>query len=249
MAHPSAAAVGRLEQSEPSAPMNGEISVRFMRFRQRWRDPLLTALTVLLVLMLFVIAPLQAARAITSDGFGLALIALGTAALFLVSENLLPVLWVLLAVALSVLAAVLRAGHSGLALYGDATAWAILSVSVGWVVARAVFGPGRVSYHRILGAILLYLLIGATFVALYTFIGLVVPGSFSGVRFDDSPALPNNLIYFSFVTLTSTGFGDIVPMHPFARSLCNVEGIIGQLFPATLLARLVSLARGPGELG
>jgi hypothetical protein len=59
---------------------------------------------------------------------------------------------------------------------------------------------------------------------------------------DDSPALPSNFIYFSFVTLTSTGYGEIVPVHPFARSLCNIEGIIGQLYPATLRARLVSLA-------
>ena len=48
-------------------------------------------------------------------------------------------------------------------------------------------------------------------------------------------------IYLSFVTLTSTGYGDIVPVHPLARSLCNIEMIIGQLYPATLLARLVTL--------
>ena len=53
---------------------------------------------------------------------------------------------------------------------------------------------------------------------------------------------PAKQAFFSFVTLTSTGYGDIVPIHPFARSLCNIEGIIGQLYPATLLARLVSLA-------
>jgi hypothetical protein len=76
------------------------------------------------------------------------------------------------------------------------------------------------------------------------FVGLLIPGAFSGIRFEDGPALQSNLIYFSFVTLTSTGFGDIVPLHPLARSLCNVEGIIGQLFPATLLARLVSLEVG-----
>src|SRR5262249_26305340 len=91
--------------------------------------------------------------------------------------SLLPVLWTLLAVALSVLAAVLRVAHSGLALYIDAAAWVILGLSTGWVVTRAVFGPGRVTYHRIVGAILLYLLIGATFVALYTFIGLLSPGA------------------------------------------------------------------------
>ena len=47
--------------------------------------------------------------------------------------------------------------------------------------------------------------------------------------------------YFSFVTLTSTGYGDVFPVHPVARSLCNLETILGQLYPATLLARLVSL--------
>ena len=105
-----------------------------------------------------------------------------------------------------------------------------------------MFGPGEVTYHRIMGAILLYLVIGATFVALNTFVALSVPNAFSGVPMDDSPAVPDGFIYFSFVTLTSTGYGDIVPIHPFARSLCNIEGIIGQLYPATLLARLVSLA-------
>jgi Ion channel len=41
--------------------------------------------------------------------------------------------------------------------------------------------------------------------------------------------------------LTSLGYGDIVPVHPYARSLANIEAVIGQLFPATLLARLVTL--------
>jgi len=41
--------------------------------------------------------------------------------------------------------------------------------------------------------------------------------------------------------LTTTGFGDIAPVHPFARSLANLEAIVGQLYPATILARLVTL--------
>ncbi len=56
--------------------------------------------------------------------------------------------------------------------------------------------------------------------------------------------MPSDFIYFSFVTLTTVGYGDIAPVHPFARSLCNVEAVIGQLYPATLLARLVSLEIG-----
>ena len=57
-------------------------------------------------------------------------------------------------------------------------------------------------------------------------------------------ALANSLFYLSFVTLTSTGYGDIVPLHPLARSLCNIEAVIGQLYPATILARLVTLELG-----
>jgi hypothetical protein len=49
------------------------------------------------------------------------------------------------------------------------------------------------------------------------------------------------LTYFSFATLTTTGYGDLVPVHPLARSLANLEAVIGQLFPATLLARIVAL--------
>ena len=57
----------------------------------------------------------------------------------------------------------------------------------------------------------------------------------------DNLTVAANLIYFSFVTLTTVGYGDIIPLHPFARGLANIEAIIGQLCPATLLARLVTL--------
>lgn len=57
----------------------------------------------------------------------------------------------------------------------------------------------------------------------------------------EAPKLLSDLIYFSFSMLTTVGYGDIVPVHPIARSLSSVEAIIGQLYPATLLARLVTL--------
>ena len=49
------------------------------------------------------------------------------------------------------------------------------------------------------------------------------------------------MLYLSLGTLTTAGSGDIAPLHPIARSLCNLEAMIGQLYPATLLARLVTL--------
>ena len=128
----------------------------------------------------------------------------------------------------------------------EAAAWVMIGFALIWVVARAVFAPGQVTYHRIVGAVLLYLTIGLVFVGLFTLTGLVSPGSFSGLRIDNAPGLASELIDFSFVTLTSIGYGDIFPAHPLARSLCNVEGIIGQLYPATLLARLVTLGRKGG---
>jgi hypothetical protein len=120
-------------------------------------------------------------------------------------------------------------------------AWLAIAVALGGVVAQAVFRAGRVTYHRIVGAILLYLLIALAFGTLFIFVGLALPDAFKGMTLEDDSHVASSAFYFSLATLTSTGFGDIVPVHPIARSLCNLESIIGQLYPATLLARLVTL--------
>ena len=80
--------------------------------------------------------------------------------------------------------------------------------------------------------------------ALYTLVGAYAPNAFSGTTITARVSLPSDLVYFSFTTLTTLGYGDIMPVHPIARSLSNVEAIIGQVYPATLLARLVSLGQG-----
>ena len=123
-----------------------------------------------------------------------------------------------------------------------AASWLVMTITLGSVVARMVFSSGRrVTYHHIMGAILLYLIIAVSFVPLFAFVGSLIPHAFSGLSMRDSPALAGDLIYFSFVTLTTTGYGDVFPLHPVARSLCNLEAVMGQLYPATLLARLVTL--------
>jgi hypothetical protein len=122
-----------------------------------------------------------------------------------------------------------------------AAAWLIIAITLGVIVARAVFKPGRVTYHRIVGAVLLYFLVAVGFATLFAFVGLSTSEAFKGVTFEDNAALASELFYLSFATLTTTGYGDIIPIHPLARSLCNMEAVIGQLYPATLLARLVTL--------
>jgi Ion channel len=212
------------------------------RLRERWSDPLLTTLTVLLILMLFVFAPLQAIgfKVFQVLGFASAVGIIG--GIFLMSGSPAVVAAMLAALIMAATSAVSRlSAPSVLDVYLFAGALLIMGIALAGVVARTVFAPGRVTHHRIIGAILVYLSIAVIFTALFTIIGLLVPNAFSGMLFEDNPALASNVIYFSFVTLTSTGYGDIFPVHPAARSLCNLETIIGQLYPATLLARLVSL--------
>jgi hypothetical protein len=212
------------------------------RLREQWSDRLLTVLTVILILMLFIFSPLQAIgiKIFQVLGFASALVIIG--GVFLMSGSPTVVVAMLAAFVMAGTAAISRLNSpSILDVYLLSGALLILGTMLVWVVARAVFSPGRITYHRIIGAILVYLSVALTFVALYSIVGLLVPNAFSGMSFEDNPALASNVIYFSFVTLTSTGYGDIFPVHPVARSLCNLETIIGQLYPATLLAKLVSL--------
>ncbi|WP_111358255.1 potassium channel family protein [Rhodoplanes elegans] len=215
---------------------------RLQRAQERWSDPLLTVLMVLMLLLFFVAVPLQATGSEPGQMLG-AVVLLGIMACALVMSGN-PWVFALLLVGLVMngTAVVLRLHTpSRMDIMLAAGGWLILSVVLGSVVARLVFGPGRVNTHRVIGAVLLYLLVAAAFVAVYAFVGLFIPNAFAGLEIVDSPSNASNLIYFSFVTLTSTGYGDIAPVHPIARACCNIETIIGQLYPATLLARLVTL--------
>ena len=66
------------------------------------------------------------------------------------------------------------------------------------------------------------------------------PGSFSGLG-QQGHALSWRFLYFSFVTLTTLGYGDITPVHPLARSMATIEALTGQLYIAVLVARLIGL--------
>jgi hypothetical protein len=84
-----------------------------------------------------------------------------------------------------------------------------MSLALIWVTAQAVFASGRITYHRIMGAILLYLAIGWSFAGLFLLIGMVFPHAFDGMAIKDGPALASQLAYLSFGTLTTAGSGDI----------------------------------------
>jgi hypothetical protein len=215
---------------------------QFRRLQESLKDPLLTALTVMMAVLMFVVAPLQAVGVLAAHHFGIAFAFLLVAAVFVVSGSGIAVAAILLAITIVGVATTLRLQQpSVIDIYLDASAWLITGMTLAVVVFRAVFAPGRVTVHRIVGAIQFYLDVALIFVALFCFVALTAPNAFLGLEVRNNLALFDKLIYFSFMTLTSVGYGDITPLHPFARSLADIEAIIGQLYPATLLARLVTL--------
>ena len=104
--------------------------------------------------------------------------------------------------------------------------------------------PGRVNLYRVAGGIAGYLLIGLIWTYAYQ---LVVQQAPDAIYFENGAAdalsqQPSDLIYFSFTTLTTVGYGDVHPVRSAARSLAVAEALIGQLYIAILIASLVGMA-------
>lgn len=112
------------------------------------------------------------------------------------------------------------------------------------IIAVQVFKEGRITINHIQSAVAIYLLLGLMWGFLYQAAALKDPGAF--VRASSSvpgsvDVLKRDLLYYSFTTLTTVGYGDIAPVHPAARMLAVLEAIVGQLFPAILITWLVSM--------
>lgn len=105
-----------------------------------------------------------------------------------------------------------------------------------------VFGHERVTGDTIAGAICVFLLIGITWSLAYQAIHFFDPGAFKNVAAESfSPAAHVDLAYFSFVTLTTLGYGDITPIAKPARMVAVTEAMVGQIYLTVLVARLVGL--------
>lgn len=122
----------------------------------------------------------------------------------------------------------------------------VLTIVFLWLVIYLllvrVFAKGVVNVHRIMGAVAVYMLIGLVFGLMHFVVEHVTPGAYLvNAELDSPERLMGHFSYFSFVTLTTVGYGDVTPLIPIAQQLAVLEGLIGQLFPAVLLARLVSM--------
>jgi hypothetical protein len=118
--------------------------------------------------------------------------------------------------------------------------YAVLSLSLIIMIIRDLFSGTRVQVNKIFGAIVAYFLLGIFWSFLYTTLEFIDPGN---IVLGDGAAITSyaEASYFSFVTLCTVGYGDIVPKYHLAMVLANLESVIGQLYLAILVARLVSL--------
>jgi hypothetical protein len=219
------------------------IRAETQRLRRKYSDWGLTLLTIFLLLLCFVFSPLQALGSYAFQVLSIIGLLAIVIIVMIISTNRFALVIMTVAFLANLVVVVSRSFDPpwSYSLHLLALAWLVFATAQGLVVFEVVFRRGSITYHRIIGAILLYLLIAIVFVSLFALLGLSVPNAFKGVSFENRATLASELIYLSFVTLTTTGYGDIVPIHPLARSLCNLEAIVGQLYPATLLARIVTL--------
>src|SRR5262249_51586024 len=151
-----------------------------------------------------------------------------------------------------VLATLLAAGTAAIGwiqLYEPSRQLAVIGVSL-WilffsmlaaVILVRVFREGRINFYRIQGAVCVYLLLGVIWSGCYRLVIQFDPEAFNLPASPADAPLMSKLVYFSFVTLTTVGYGDVTAVHSMARSLALLEALTGQLFPAVLIARLVAM--------
>jgi hypothetical protein len=229
------------------------ISERAEQLRRSTQEPItwlrtsdwsLTILLILLAVSVFIVRPLA------SVGYDERLLASLVFSLVLISGVVTVSQSRVLALVFGTLAVITVAVHwARFAIYGPPwipvdAACAIVSIGMLTVIVLLhVFREGPITIHRIQGSVAVYLLAAILFAAAYTVIDFTVPNAFLGVpplsAAHNDPT--QRFVYFSFITLTTVGYGDVTPVAPVACSLAMLEALIGQLFPAILIARLVSM--------
>jgi len=213
-------------------------------WQDRIRDPSLTVLLVLQFCAIFVAAPLAAKGLLMARMVVDTLVFAVLAIVVMLSRKWGAIVVILLGLAAYV-ASFLPTGEwssvsSAIARHGgEMLAFSALV----WVVAHAVYAPGRITLQRLQGAIVVYMNFAVIFAAAYSLIWELIPDAFADIAAPKTvdPHEVANTLYFSLTTLTTTGYGDVVPIDPFARSLANLEAVVGPLFLAMTVARLVSM--------
>jgi Ion channel len=212
-------------------------------WQDRFRDPGLTVLLILQLCLVFVTAPLVA------KDLPIARPIIETMVLAVV------VIVVMLSHRPGAIAAILPGVAAMLASTLPGSEWTPAAVSVlrhggnvltfcalTWVLSHVVYAPGRITFHRLQGAGVLYLNVATIFASAFSLIWELNPAAFANLALSTGgPGELATMLYFSLTTLTTTSYGDIVAVDPFARSFANLESVLGQFYLAITVARLVTL--------
>ena len=130
------------------------------------------------------------------------------------------------------------AGWTAHVIGGIATLAALTIVTV--VIAYEAVREHWVTRDTLWGAMAVYLMIGITSTIIYEMIEISAPGSFTNLQGQNSAQVFAELNYYSLVTLTTLGYGDIAPVAPTARVVAALEAIVGQFFVAAVVGLLIS---------
>jgi hypothetical protein len=110
-----------------------------------------------------------------------------------------------------------------------------------WFVGRHVLAPGPVDLNRIAGGICIYMIAAVVWACAYTLVYQLIPDAFNGIGSVPFEGQLSEMLYFSYITLTTLGYGDITPAHPVTRWMAQFEAFFGQLYIAILIASLVGM--------
>ncbi|RKZ67752.1 MAG: two pore domain potassium channel family protein [Gammaproteobacteria bacterium] len=113
--------------------------------------------------------------------------------------------------------------------------WAI------WLAGKQVLFAGVIDANSIVGAICIYLLTGLLWALMYLLIAQAIPGAFNGIEQLVWYENFADIAYYSYVTLTTLGYGDISPVAPLARFLVYMEAVVGVFYMAILVASLIGI--------
>ena len=207
-------------------------------------DRSLTTLLALLVINLFILVPMireGVGTTLVKDTFFSLLLLAG---LLTMTGHRALLIGFFLFVALTIIVHWARFALGTVGLAGWDALLSMLSLcAFTMVVLWQVNQKGPVTGHRVRGAVAGYLLLGLSCACAYALIDFLIPGAFQMPAADlqSRKAHSDAFLYFSFVTLTTVGYGDITAVHPVARSVVMIEALLGQLYPAILIARLVTM--------
>jgi hypothetical protein len=137
----------------------------------------------------------------------------------------------------------------------DGFQFASILILVGFLLVATAYtlrqiAVGRsIDANRLVGAVCVYLLLGVIWAMLYTLVESMSPGAFTGFSPSEDRSWDSEWLYFSFVTMTTLGYGDILPVSAIARGLAYLQAVAGQFYIAVLVAGLVGAYIGERQQG